>query len=76
VSQFLHGSLDYLGMIPQDPALEQAVRQQKTVSMLDQNAKSSRAFEVIAGNLLNGTHNQVQVKWGISQMFSNFLARR
>jgi flagellar biosynthesis protein FlhG len=76
VTQFLHGSLDYIGMIPQDPLLEQAVRHQKTVSLLDPNARSSRAFEVLAGNLLNGTHNQVQEKWGISQMFSSFLARR
>jgi flagellar biosynthesis protein FlhG len=76
VSQFLHGSLDYLGMIPQDPMLEQAVRHRKTVSLLDPKARSSRAFEVLAGNLLNGTHDQVEVKWGISQMFSSLLARR
>jgi flagellar biosynthesis protein FlhG len=76
VSQFLHGNLDYLGMIPQDPVLEQAVRRQTTVSMLDPGAKSSRAFELLAGNLLNGTHDQMQVKWGISQMFSSFLSNR
>ncbi len=76
VSQFLHGNLDYLGMIPQDAALEKAVRQQKTVSMLEPNSKSARAFEVLAGNLMNGTHDQVPVRWGISQMFSNFLSNR
>jgi flagellar biosynthesis protein FlhG len=62
--------------VPQDPALEQAVRQQKPVSLYDPTAKSSRAFEVLAGNLLNGTHDQVQVKWGITQMFSSLLASR
>lgn len=73
VSQFLHGKLNYLGMIPQDAALEKAVRQQQTVSLLEPNAKSAKAFEVLAGNLLNGTHNQVSMRRGIGQMFFGFL---
>ena len=73
VSQFLHGKLNYLGMIPQDAALEKAVRQQQTVSLLEPNAKSAKAFEVLAGNLLNGTHNQISMRMGIGQMFSSFL---
>ena len=73
VSQFLHGKLNYLGMIPQDAALEKAVRQQQTVSLLEPNAKSAKAFEVLAGNLLNGTHNQVSMRRGVGQMFSGFL---
>ena len=73
VSQFLHGKLNYLGMIPADTALEKAVRQQQTVSLLEPNAKSAKAFEVLAGHLLNGTHNQVSMRRGIGQMFSGFL---
>ena len=73
VSQFLHGKLNYLGMIPADTALEKAVRQQQTVSLLEPNAKSAKAFEVLAGNLLNGTHNHVSMRRGIGQMFSGFL---
>ncbi len=73
VSQFLHGNLNYLGMIPQDNALEKAVRQQQTVTLLEPNSKSARAFGMIAGNLLNGTNN-TQIRWGISQMFSNFFS--
>ncbi len=76
VSKFLHGSLNYLGMIPQDSVLEKAVRQQKPVSMLDPEAKSSRAFEVLTGNLLNGTHNQIRPRWGIGQLFSSLLQGR
>lgn len=76
VEQFLHGSLDYLGMVPQDAALERSVRAQKPVSLNAPNSPSAKAFEVLAGNLLNGTHNEVQVRWGISQMFSNFLTRK
>lgn len=73
VSQFLHGNLNYLGMIPWDSALEKAVRQQKTVSLMEPNSKSARAFAVLTENLLNGTHN-TQVRWGISQMFSSFFS--
>ena len=76
VEQFLHGDLNYLGMIPQDQALERAVRQQKTVSLYEPNSNAAKAFRVLAGNLLDGTHEQAQIKWGISQMFTNFLTRR
>ena len=76
VEEFLHGSLNYLGMIPQDAALEKAVRQQKPVSMTEPNAKSSKAFEVLTGNLINGTHNQISPHRGIGQLFSNLLQGR
>lgn len=76
VGQFLNGNLNYLGMVPQDAALEKAVRQQKTVSLYEPNSKAAKAFEVLASNLLNGTQNQPQNRWGISQLFSSFLSRR
>ena len=76
VSQFLHGKLSYLGMSPQDASLEKAVRAQKTVSLFAPNSPSAKAFEVIAENLMDGTQKQVQVRWGISQMFSSFFTRR
>jgi flagellar biosynthesis protein FlhG len=76
VEQFLHGSLDYLGMVPQDPALERSVRAQRPVSMNAPNSPSARAFETLAGNLLNGTDHEVQVRWGIAQMFSSFWSKK
>jgi flagellar biosynthesis protein FlhG len=76
VEQFLHGSLDYLGMVPQDAALERSVRAQKPVSLNAPNSPSARAFETLAGNLLNGTDREVQVRWGIAQMFSSFLLKK
>lgn len=76
VSQFLHGSLNYLGMIPQDAALERAVRQQKTVTISDPNARSARAIETLSNNLLNGTQEKPSFHWGIAQMFSSFLSNR
>ena len=76
VSKFLHGSLNYLGMIPQDAALERAVRQQKTVTMSDPNAKSAKAISCLTDHLLNGTQQKALVRWGIAQMFSSFLSNR
>ena len=76
VGQFLQGEVNYLGMVPQDPVLERAVRQQKIVSLYDPKSNAARAYEVLAGNLLKGTHNEAQIKRGITQMFSNLLKRR
>lgn len=76
VSQFLNGTINYLGMIPQDTALEKAVRQQKTVSLFEPNSNSAKAFEVLCNNLLNNEHQQTQIRWGISQLFSNIFTKR
>jgi flagellar biosynthesis protein FlhG len=75
VTRFLDGELNYLGMIPQDLALERAVRQQKTVSLQAPSSSAAKAFDVITENLLNGTHREVQIHRGISQMFSHLLNR-
>lgn len=76
MSQFLHGNLNYLGVIPNDMALEKAVRQQKTVSLNEPNSNAARAFAVLADNLLTGNNNQMQIRWGIAQVFSNIFLRR
>lgn len=76
VNQFLHGHLNYLGMIPQDNALEKSVRMQKTVSLNAPNSPSAKAFAALADSLINGTAQEVPIRWGISQLFSNFLSRR
>ena len=76
VEQFLHGDLDFVGMIPQDSALERAVRQQKTVSLNEPNSQSAKAFELLAENLLEGTRKEIVVKKGISQIFSSLLMKR
>ncbi len=76
VTQFLQGKIEYLGMIPQDGELELAVRQQKIVSMTAPSSKSSKAFEVLASNLIHHEHKEVRMKWGVAQLFSYFIARR
>lgn len=76
VSRFLQGEINYLGMIPQDNALEKAVRQQKTVSLNAPMSKSAKAFGVLASNLLNHENRQVQMWMGISQLFSNLWSQK
>lgn len=76
VDQFLDGEIEFLGMIPQDNALEKAVRQQKTVSLQEPNSKASKAFEVLATNLIEGTHEEIRIHRGITQIFSHLLNRK
>ena len=76
VEQFLNGSINYLGMIPQDSALERAVRQQKIVSIHDPNSDSAKAFEVLTANLIDGTHHMAPMRRGITQIFSRLLNNR
>lgn len=75
VSQFLKGEINYLGMVPQDTLLERAVRQQKPVSLNTPNAKSAKAFEVLASNLLNHTNEQFVMRRGFGQLLASFINR-
>ena len=76
VSQFLHGTLHYFGMIPQDAVIEKAVRQQKTVSLMAPESNISNAFRVLANNLVNEEQEQFIMRRGFSQFFSNILTRK
>ncbi len=76
VSQFLNGSLNYFGMIPQDGSIERAVRQQKTISLVAPDANISRAFEVLAKNLVNNEQNEFVMRKGFSQLFTNILYKK
>lgn len=76
VTKFLDGEIEYLGMIPEDVSLKKAVLLQNPVSLYRPNAKSSKAFELLAKRLLNEeeipTYNQ---KIGITQLFTNLIKR-
>lgn len=76
VGQFLKGNLEYLGMIPQDALVEKAVRQQQPVSILYPEAKSTKAFEAITCNLLEGNAVPLHEKKGIMQLISRFIYRK
>lgn len=73
VAQFLGGELSYLGMIPQDGALEHSVRQQRPVSLMTPQAKSARAFEAVASRLIMPEKKINVSEKGISHFFSHFL---
>ncbi len=75
VSQFLKGSIHFLGMIPQDQQMENAVRNQKIVSYEKPNAASSKAFQVLTNNYINDEHEAISMHKGIAQMIINFLSR-
>ncbi len=76
VGQFLKGSLEYLGMVPYDAAIEKAVRQQQPTSILYPETRSVRAFEMLADRLLNGSVMPIQEKKGILHMLSRFIYRK
>jgi len=75
VKQFLAGKIQYLGAIPQDSALEKAVRQQKPVSLLNPNSKSAEAFEIIAKAIMNEEDTVANSKWGIGKLINKFMNR-
>ncbi|MCR5374014.1 MAG: MinD/ParA family protein [Lachnospiraceae bacterium] len=76
VSKFLQGRLDYLGMIPLDTTIDKAIRQQKPVMMLFPNCRASKAYKLVASDIVNGTHLANNVKRGISEIFSSFMLNR
>lgn len=76
VGQFLHGSLEYMGYVPSDSAVEKAVRQQKTVSLFEPNAKASKAYENITNVILDGTQLPEISRKSLSQIFSGLFSKK
>ncbi len=74
VKRFLEGELSYLGMVPQDAALEKAVRAQQIISLTAPSARASRSYETIVDQLLD-EETGIQYKWGIAQFFQRFTHR-
>lgn len=75
VKQFLAGKVQYLGAIPQDGALEKAVRQQKPVSLSNPNSKAAEAFENIAKAIMKEEDAVASTKWGITKLINKFMNR-
>jgi len=76
VSRYLNLPIEYLGYVPQDPALAKAVMQQKPISLQNENAKASKAFEQIAHKLMYGESAKQIQKRGMAAFFSHLLAGR
>ena len=71
VSRYLKLPISYLGAVPWDNLLSEAVMQQKPVSLSNPNAKSSLAFEQIAAKLM-GEERPIK-KRGMAAFFSHII---
>lgn len=76
VSRYLNLSIDYLGAIPQDQMLSDAVMQQMPVSIAHPQAKSAKAYEQITAKLMNiETEGKIK-KRGMAAFFSHIVANK
>ncbi|MBR4758724.1 MAG: MinD/ParA family protein [Lachnospiraceae bacterium] len=75
VARYLKVPVSYLGSVPQDPKLAAAVMQQMPVSLADANAKSAKAYELLARTLMYGEQAQVK-KRGMAAFFTHIIANK
>ncbi len=73
VSRYLKLPLTYLGAIPQDEKLSEAVMQQTPVSLQNPTAKSAKCYEQLAAKLMNKELNQDVKKRGMAAFFSHLV---
>ena len=76
VSRYLKLPMSYLGCVPQDPQLINAVMQQMPVSMQTPTAKSSLAYERMAYKLLDKEEALKAPKRGMAAFFSHIITGR
>ena len=76
VSRYLKLPLGYMGSIPQDSQLSNAVMQQKPVSLQNENAKSSKAFEEITRVMMYGEEAGQVKKRGMAAFFSHIVVNK
>ncbi|MCT4688245.1 MinD/ParA family protein [Vallitalea sp.] len=72
-NKFLGIGLNNIGFLPQDSYLTKAVIKQKPVSILYPSSKVSKAFEVIANNLLNHSTYKAKQDAGLRSVFYNLM---
>lgn len=73
VSRYLKLPICYIGAIPQDVQIEQAVMQQMPVSLQNPNAKSSKAYERIVEALMDQKEKKSVQKRGMAAFFSHIV---
>lgn len=74
VARYLKLPITYLGAVPEDTKLSRAVMQQMPVSLATPNAKSSLAYEEIAGKLMNKEFTGEINKRGMAAFFSHIVS--
>lgn len=73
VRRYLDMPLQYLGAIPQDAQLAEAVMRQTPVSLCTPNAKSARAYGRLAAGLLDREYVRETKKKGMTAFLSQLL---
>lgn len=76
VSRYLDLTIEYLGSIPQDQQLANAVMQQTPVSLAHPNAKSARAYETVTARLMNMENEGNIKKRGMAAFFSHIVVNK
>jgi flagellar biosynthesis protein FlhG len=76
VKRFLDLSIEYLGDVPQDQMLYDAVMQQTPVTLAHPNSKSAKAFEQITGKLMNMENVGIIKKRGMAAFFSHIVVKK
>lgn len=76
VSRYLKIPFEFLGSVPQDDKLQQAVMQQTPVALQNPNAKSSVAYECIAERLMDKEAVSMKQKRGMAAFFSHIISGR
>lgn len=71
--KFLGLSLDYLGSVPIDDQLVKAVMAQSPVTISYPKARSSKAFEKLAMDLLKENTEETEKRKSLSQIFQSFF---
>ncbi len=75
VERFLSGSMEYLGAVPDDEALERAVKSQNVVSIVNPGAKSARAYAAAAAALTEG-NEKAPAGFSLPAFFRSFIGRK
>lgn len=73
VYRYLKIPISYLGMVPYDSQLVDAIMQQKPISLHNPKAKSAIAYEHIAATLMNKELNKTLKKRGMAAFFSHII---
>ncbi len=73
VERYLKVPMTYLGCVPEDSQLTAAVMRQVPVSLQDPGARSTKAYERIAGRLLDKKEAERQPRRGMAAFFSHII---
>ncbi len=73
VQRYLHLKIEYIGCIPQDTELSDAVMQQSPICISNTNAKSAKAFKDIAMTLMDIPHEEKVYRRGMAGFFANMV---